>query len=58
MVLQITQMKPTKEVAGRAKQLAAAMFLYSGESSGQLIRLLTPGLNITINKNLGVYNLL
>ncbi len=41
-----------------SKQLAAAMFLYCGESSGQLIRLLTPGVNITINKNLGGYNLM
>ncbi len=45
-----TQMKPTKEVAGRAKQLAAAMFLYCGESSGQLIRLLTTGVNIPIHQ--------
>jgi hypothetical protein len=39
----------THKRSGRpSKQLAAAMFLYCGESSGQLTRLLTTGVNITI----------
>jgi hypothetical protein len=60
MVLQIHFLKhflldgypnETHKRSGRpSKQLAAAMFLYCGESSGQLIRLLTPGVNITIEK--------